>query len=67
LGVGEIMATSAPPAVDKQPNREPINAENQGFLGGVVLVLHAVDGVISAIFGALLLPSRIGSVPFPVS
>ncbi len=35
---------------------------------GVVLVLLAVvDGVISAIFGALLLSSRIGSVPFPVS
>ena len=33
----------------------------------VVLTLFAVDGVISAVGGALFLPSYIGSVPFPVS
>lgn len=33
----------------------------------VVLTLLAVDGILSAIAGALLLPSYIGSVPFPVS
>ncbi len=33
----------------------------------VVLALFALDGVISAVGGALLLPSYIGSVPFPVS
>jgi hypothetical protein len=33
----------------------------------VVLSLLAVDGVLSAVAGALLLPSYIGSVPFPVS
>ncbi|MCV7349263.1 hypothetical protein [Mycobacterium parmense] len=33
----------------------------------VVLALLAVDGVLSAVAGALLLPSYIGSVPFPVS
>ena len=33
----------------------------------VVLTLLAVDGVISAVGGALLLPSYIGSIPFPVS
>ena len=32
-----------------------------------VLTLLAVDGVISAVAGALWLPSYIGSVPFPVS
>jgi hypothetical protein len=32
-----------------------------------VLGLLAVDGVLSAIAGALLLPMRIGSVPLPVS
>ena len=32
-----------------------------------VLTLLAVDGVISAVGGALLLPTYIGSVPFPVS
>lgn len=33
----------------------------------VVLVLLAVDGVISAVAGALLLPFYIGPVPFPIS
>jgi hypothetical protein len=33
----------------------------------VVLALFALDGVISAVGGALLLPSYVGSVPFPVS
>ncbi|MCV6965171.1 hypothetical protein BST27_19035 [Mycobacterium intermedium] len=33
----------------------------------VVLVLLAIDGVISALIGALLLPLYIGSVPFPIS
>jgi len=33
----------------------------------VILTLLAVDGVISAVGGALLLPSYIGSVPFPIS
>lgn len=32
-----------------------------------MLGLLAVDGVLSAVFAALLLPSRIGTVPFPVS
>jgi hypothetical protein len=31
------------------------------------LALLAVDGVLSALAGALLLPSYIGSVPFPIS
>jgi hypothetical protein len=33
----------------------------------VVLALLAVDGVLSALAGALLLPAYIGSIPFPVS
>jgi hypothetical protein len=33
----------------------------------VVLALLAVDGVLSALAGALLLPSYIGSVPIPIS
>ena len=32
-----------------------------------MLTLLAVDGVISAVGGALLLPTYIGSIPFPVS
>lgn len=37
------------------------------MLGRIVLALLAVDGIISAVVGALLLPSYIGSIPFPVS
>lgn len=33
----------------------------------VVLALLAADGILSAVGGALFLPSYIGSVPFPVS
>jgi hypothetical protein len=33
----------------------------------VVLALLAVDGILSALAGALLLPSYIGSIPFPLS
>jgi len=36
-------------------------------LRGVVLGLLALDGVLSAIFAALLLPIRIGTFPFPIS
>jgi hypothetical protein len=37
------------------------------MLRGVVLTLLAVDGVISAVVGALLCPFSLGPVPFPVS
>jgi hypothetical protein len=33
----------------------------------VVLALLAVDGILSAVAGALLLPSYLGSIPFPIS
>ncbi|MCV7205606.1 hypothetical protein B7435_30505 [Mycolicibacterium peregrinum] len=36
-------------------------------LGRIVLALLAVDGIISAVVGALLLPTYIGPIPFPVS
>lgn len=32
-----------------------------------MLTLLAVDGVLSALMGALLLPTYLGSVPFPIS
>lgn len=38
-----------------------------GRFGGFVLVLLGIDGVISAVAGALLLPVRLGAVPLPVS
>ncbi len=33
----------------------------------VILTLLAVDGILSALAGALLLPAYIGSIPFPIS
>ena len=38
-----------------------------GRIGTVVLALLAVDGVLSATAGALLLPVHLGPVPFPLS
>nr|WP_110917015.1 hypothetical protein [Mycolicibacterium peregrinum] len=37
------------------------------MLGRIVLALLAVDGIISAVVGALLLPTFLGPIPFPVS
>jgi hypothetical protein len=49
----------------------PASAEDAGAtdpaIRFVVLTLLAVDGVLSALAGALLLPSYLGAVPFPVS
>jgi hypothetical protein len=44
-----------------------LTAPERGALGGVVLTLLAIDGVISAVVGALFLPLRIGAVPLPIS
>ena len=38
-----------------------------GRLRVVVLTLLTLDGVLSAVAAALLLPAHIGSVPFPIS
>ena len=43
------------------------DADAAGRAGTVVLAVLAVDGVLSAVAGALLLPMYLGSVPFPVS
>jgi hypothetical protein len=37
------------------------------WLRPAVLAVLAIDGVLSAVAGAFLLPLRIGSVPFPIS
>ncbi|WP_208300572.1 hypothetical protein [Mycobacterium sp. DL592] len=42
-------------------------ADEDPVIRTVVLVLLAIDGVISAVVGALLLPLYLGSVPFPLS
>ena len=43
------------------------DADTAGRAGTVVLAVLAVDGVLSAVAGALLLPLYLGPVPFPVS
>jgi hypothetical protein len=52
--------TAARSRVDDGPVSRPV-------LDGIILVLLAIDGVISAVVGALLLPYFIGVVPFPIS
>lgn len=42
-------------------------AVGPSLLGRVVLGVLALDGVLSAVAGALLLPMYIGRVPFPIS
>lgn len=37
------------------------------MLAGIILTLLAVNGIISAVVSALLLPSYLGAIPFPVS
>ncbi len=44
-----------------------LNPTTHPALRAVVLALLAVDGVLSAIAGALLLPWYIGAIPFPIS
>ena len=36
-------------------------------MGGIVLALLAIDGVLCAVAGALLLPFYVGSIPLPLS
>jgi hypothetical protein len=52
--------TAARSRVDDAPVSRPV-------FDGIILVLLAIDGVISAVVGALLLPYYIGVVPFPIS
>ncbi len=58
-----------PNLIDTQPRA--LSTEETGAtdpaIRFVVLALLAVDGVLSALAGTLLLPSYIGSIPFPIS
>jgi hypothetical protein len=69
--VGGFAGRAARQHADLITTSSRIEAADLSFSGpvlrGVVLTLLAVDGVISAVVGALLLPSSIGPVPFPVS
>ena len=41
--------------------------QHSDWVSGLVLTLLAIDGVLSAIAGALLLPLNVGRIPLPVS
>ena len=45
----------------------PTSAESSSRAARIVLALLAIDGILSAVAGALLLPFYLGPVPFPVS
>ena len=62
IGQRPDLSTTAP----RLRNIDDTGATNPVFRVAVLTVL-AVDGAISAVGGALLLPSYIGSIPFPVS
>ena len=53
-------------AARQHPDLRPASDDSRA-LRAVVLALLAVDGVVSAFVAALLLPLRLGPVPFPVS
>jgi hypothetical protein len=54
---------------DLTPNtaRVAVTDDANPVLAGIVLTLLAVDGVISAVAGALFLPMYIGAIPVPIS
>ena len=66
---GAIAVRQRPDLTETKPRAASI--EDSGAadpaMRAVVLALLAVDGVLSALAGALLLPSYIGSVPVPIS
>jgi len=45
----------------------PPGSARENRCSTIVLALFTVDGVLSAILGALLLPTYLGSIPFPIS
>ena len=45
----------------------PPGSARENRCGPVVLAFLAVDGILSAILGALLLPAYVGAIPVPVS
>ncbi|SPM35473.1 hypothetical protein BN000_02901, partial [Mycobacterium rhizamassiliense] len=64
-----VQYRQRPDLIETKPRVAPL--EDVGVtdpaIRGVVLTLLAVDGILSALAGALLLPFYIGSVPFPIS
>ena len=68
-GIYRLADRQRPNLTDTQPRAASLEetGATDPAIRFVVLALLAVDGVLSALAGALLLPSYIGSIPFPVS
>jgi hypothetical protein len=68
-GLGTLPVRQRPNLTETKPRA--VSADEAGATDPairlVVLALLAVDGVLSALAGALLMPLYIGSIPFPVS
>ncbi len=67
LAVGQRPdLTATKPSAASSPGSSAIGATDPS-IRIVILALLAVDGILSAVAGALLLPAYIGSIPFPIS
>ncbi|MCV7377476.1 hypothetical protein BST11_20710 [Mycobacterium alsense] len=58
-----------PDLIETKPRAAPVpdSGATDPAIRFVVLALLAVDGILSALIGALLLPTYIGAIPFPIS
>lgn len=64
-----VQRRQRPDLTETKPRTAPVEdvGTTDPAIRVVVLALLAVDGVLSALAGALLLPSYIGAVPVPIS
>lgn len=67
--LGALTDRQRPDLTETKPRAASVedSAATDPAIRVVVLALLAVDGVLSALAGALLLPFYIGSIPFPIS
>jgi hypothetical protein len=64
-----LASRQRPNLTETKPRAAPVedSGATDPAIRVVVLALLAVDGVLSALAGALLLPLYIGTIPFPIS
>jgi len=67
--IGALADRQRPDLTETKPRAAPVedSGATDPAIRFVVLALLAVDGVLSALAGALLLPVYIGTIPFPIS
>ncbi|AKN16425.1 hypothetical protein MHAE_17837 [Mycobacterium haemophilum DSM 44634] len=67
--IGALADRQCPDLTETKPRAASVEDSDASdpAIRVVVLALLAVDGVLSALGGAMLLPLYIGSVPFPIS